>query len=375
MLPKRFTAPLLGLCVLIGPGAGAGIVVIKGRTIEVDGKPFLMRGVCYNPIPIGRDGSKPPHGDFYTRDWSALHRRDLPKMRAMGANCVRVYGWAPGADHTEFLDLAWNSGVDPIHVLIGRWVDPDTDWKSPSALAALKSDWSSIASSARDHPATLGYMVGNELNQAPWNRSLPGLWPAWNTIAGEILKQDTHHLVTTALADVSLLDHIRLAERDAPNLTVWSAQVYRGATFTTLFKDCAALSGKPLLASEFGIDAYNNRFQREYADNASLQADTVGSLWKELVANSAIASGGAVFEWSDEWWKHGPAGRHDPGGWPNGAFPDGQADEEWWGINRVVRGKPDTLEPRAVAETLKKLWTDRSVPEASGKSIGDKSAP
>jgi hypothetical protein len=296
-------------------------------------------------------------------------------MRAMGVNCVRVYGWAPGADHSEFLDLAWNDGRDPIRVLISHWVDPYTDWASPAALGALKSEWSAIALAARGHPATLGYLVGNELNQAPWNRSLPRLWPAWNEIAAAIRRHDTNHLVTTALADVALLEHIRQAERHATNLTVWCVQTYRGTGFKTLFSDYAAVSGKPLFVSEFGMDAYNTRFHREYADNASLQADVVAGLWKELVANKEIASGGAVFEWSDEWWKHGQSVHHDPGGWPNGAFPDGQADEEWWGIHRVVKGKPDSLEPRAVAETLKRLWTDQSLPEASGKSTNSKPAP
>ena len=28
-------------------------VQVNGRTLLVDGEPFLMRGVAYNPIPIG----------------------------------------------------------------------------------------------------------------------------------------------------------------------------------------------------------------------------------------------------------------------------------------------------------------------------------
>jgi hypothetical protein len=333
-----------------------GQVVITNREVRLDDQRFIMRGVCYNPTPAGQDGRRPPHGDYFTGDWRAVYRRDLPRMREMGVNCVRVYGWSATADHTEFLDLAWNGGKQPIHVLIGRWIDPYTDWRSVPAVAALKAEWAAVVQRARDHPATLGYMVGNELNQAPGNRSLPQLWPALNEIAGEIRRHDTNHLVTTALSDHELVSHLRAAERFGTNFNVLGVQVYRGAGFKGLFEEFAAASRKPLFVTEFGMDAFNARYGREFMENAQLPADVVTALWKELVKNSAIASGGAVFSWCDEWWKHGRAASHDPGGWPNGAFPDGQADEEWWGLHRVHSGNPDVLEPRAAFEALKKLW-------------------
>ncbi len=355
---------LLGLSIAVAQGWSAQ-VTIHGREVRIDGVRFQMRGICYNPVPIGHDARRPPHSDFYTRDWRALHLRDLPLMRALGVNCVRVYGWKPGADHSEFLDLAWNNGVDPIRVLVSPWVDPYTDWNSAAAVAALQKDWAAIAREVRAHPATLGYLIGNELNQAFWNRSLPRLWPAVNSIAAAIRQEDTNHLVTTALSDQALLEHIRTGDRFATNLNAWCVQTYRGTGFKTLFADYAAASGKPLFVSEFGFDAYHARFRREYADNASLPADGIASLWGEIAAATNIVSGGAVFEWTDEWWKHGRPASQDPGGWPNGAFPDGQADEEWWGLHRVVKGRanePDRLEPRAAVETLRRLWAKPSVP-------------
>ena len=133
--------------------------------------------------------------------------------------------------------------------------------------------------------------------------------------------------------------------------------MYRGNSFKGLFDDYARASNKPMFASEFGLDAWNARQGRELAENADVQADVIEALWKELERNRNIASGGAVFEWSDEWWKHGRAASHEAGGWLNGAFPDGQADEEWWGIHRVRPGTPDVLEPRAAVERLRKLWS------------------
>ncbi len=136
------------------------------------------------------------------------------------------------------------------------------------AMAALKTERAAIAREVNAHPATLGYMLGNELNQAYWNRSLSALWPAINEIAGEILRHDTNHVLTSALSDQQLVE------------------------------------------------------------NAGLKADVIESLWKELERNRRIASGGAVFEWTDE----------------------------WWGIHRLKPGSPDLLEPRAAVARLRKLW-------------------
>jgi hypothetical protein len=342
--------------------ATAGTVEVRGRSVTVDGQPFLMKGVCYAPNPIGHSGEQAPNGDFFTTHWRAVYARDLPLMRDMGVNCVRVYGWSPAADHDDFLDLAWNGGHRPIHVLINRWIDPGTDWNSPAAVAALQGEWAGIATNAMHHPGTLGYVIGNELNGAGWNPSLGSLWAALNAVAGEIRRHDTNHLVTTALSDSGLIGSIAARNAGMTNLNAWCVQVYRGDSFKTLFADYAAASGKPLFVTEFGLDAYDVRSGGEYADNAAVQGQWILKLWNELAANSAVASGGAVFEWCDEWWKAGNSALHSAGGWSNGAFPDGQADEEWWGIHRVVAGSPNAVEPRAAYGALRGAWWIPSPP-------------
>jgi hypothetical protein len=346
----------LALTAAIGP-VSAGPLSVHGREIVIDGQRFVMKGVCYSPNPIGHSGADSPRSDFYTRKWRDIYRRDLPRMREMGVNCVRVYGWGAKADHREFLDHAWNGGRQPIRVLISTWIDPQTDWTSRRAVSRLKTEWSAIARNSRKHPAVLGYLVGNELNQAPGNLSLHALWPALDEIAAAIRRVDDQHLISTALSDSELLVQLQLGERLATNLNAWCVQTYRGSSFKTLFADYARISGKPLFVSEFGVDAFDGPRRQEFPDNARVPAEWVLRLWTELRANDLIASGGAVFAWSDEWWKAGRPSSQDAGGWWNGAFPDGQANEEWWGIHRVRPGKPDVLEPRALFDLLKAAWT------------------
>lgn len=344
------------------PPAWAANVAVSGRQILVGGAPFQARGVCYSPTPIGGAGDTSPYGDFYTATYSALYSRDLPRMRQMGANCLRVYGWAPAANHTGFLNAAYNGGQRPIYVLVNRWVNPDTDWTNTTAVNAIAGEWVTLATNIMHHPAVLGHLIGNELNWSDANRQNPAFWAALNRVAGAIRQYDTNHLISTTLADVDLPGSIAACDSSMTNFNAWCVQVYRGNSFGMLFRDYAFASGKPLLVTEFGMDAYDRRVEAEYVDNAAVQAEFVVSLWNQLSANAPVASGGCVFAWADEWWKWGTPAIHNSGGWDSAAFPDGWADEEWWGIHRIFPGggsAPNVLQPRAVFDQLRALWTAR----------------
>ena len=82
------------------------------RTLELNGEPFLMRGATYSPAPIGVDVSSAASAfDFFTPDSEAIWRRDLPLMREMGMNTVRVYSLEQSTQHTAFLDLAYAHNI------------------------------------------------------------------------------------------------------------------------------------------------------------------------------------------------------------------------------------------------------------------------
>ena len=63
-----------------------------GRTLYLDGKPWLMRAVCYSPVPVGWDPDWfEPYGDFFTNDYAGIFERDIPLMAAAGVNTMRIY--------------------------------------------------------------------------------------------------------------------------------------------------------------------------------------------------------------------------------------------------------------------------------------------
>ena len=95
---------------LITPVSGSGGAdtdfVVSGRYIDLRdapvgspsmrlaaGKNFFIKGLVYWPTPIGKGVADPPMLDDALRDGSmAVWSRDLPLMRAMGANAIHVYG-------------------------------------------------------------------------------------------------------------------------------------------------------------------------------------------------------------------------------------------------------------------------------------------
>jgi hypothetical protein len=144
------------------------------------------------------------------------------------------------------------------------------------------------------------------------------------------------------------------------NLDLWSLQVYRGASFGALFTSYQAASTKPMIITEFGIDAYDNTAGTLHTNNAQVVADTFGSLWQEILLHRGVVSGGCVFSYSDEWWKGaGGVAVHDTTGFTNAMFPDRFANEEWWGIFGIQDNgsNPDRLQPRALFSRLQELWT------------------
>src|SRR6185503_2003521 len=73
------------------PLDAATVVTVSGRQILVNGEPLIVRGVRHQPTPIGENPSQaPPWGDYCSLAWGGIYVRDLPNLRRMGANVVRV---------------------------------------------------------------------------------------------------------------------------------------------------------------------------------------------------------------------------------------------------------------------------------------------
>jgi len=307
-------------------------VRIDGRRLLVDGEPFQIQGVCWNPVDRG--GVHPADLDY-----AGFVGKDAPLMQQAGINAVRTY--SPLTD-TAVLDALHSAGI---YVLNAVYIYGGDD---PSAVDGR-------VAAVKDHPAILMWVLGNE-----WNYN--GLYvgqsheqslAALNEAAARIRELDERHPIATVYGEIPAADVVEAM----PLVDVWGINAYRGLSFGDLFDRFADVSDKPMFLAEYGADAYD---ARQDAPNLSAQADATRALTEEILARSAARTpagqciGGTIFEWADEWWKDsgGSPDVQEPGGIApgGGPHPDQTFNEEWWGVVDVDRN------PRPAYDVLKQLY-------------------
>lgn len=316
-------------------GIGMPEVTVDGPGIFVDGRPFHIRGVCWNPVPKGAT-----HPDGI--DFPGLVATDADLMRAAGINVVRTY---EAITDPSVLDALAERGI---MVLNSMYVwGGDEPSVVPTRVAPVA-----------DHPAVLAWVVGNEWNynglyvDLSHEESLARL-----NEAAALLKQNAgSRPVVTVYGEVPSAETIAAM----PDIDIWGINAYRGIGFGDLFSTWASRSQKPMFLAEYGADAYNANEDRYDPES---QAEAVEALTQEIADNGfafvdgGVASGGSIFEFADEWWKDGGGSpdAHDVGGIApgGGPHPDQTFNEEWWGlvdVDRVPRPAYDAL--RAVLSSL-----------------------
>jgi len=132
-----------------------------GWVLLVDKKPFLIKGVAYNPIPPSKDYSY----NFWAH--SEILEKDAPLIKGGGFNTVRFY--APGENLQEvknFIHILYEKYG--IYTLMGSWVG---FWNSPSPYYGDKEFEDKIIAQVlemvkalKDEPGILMWVLGNENN-------------------------------------------------------------------------------------------------------------------------------------------------------------------------------------------------------------------
>lgn len=378
--------PPVGARPPVGGTAQRSVFTTSGHGILLNNQTFFGKGFCYSPSPIGADFAFQPWGDFFTPFWKETYRRDIPRMQAMGVNTIRLYTtspfiepWNPASgaqDHTDFLDLCHQNGI---YVWAAHPIESGAFRGSDAGKAAIAQGVRNLCESMKDHPAVIGFTIGNELNNGT-DRADPAWWNWLNDLAALAKSIAPDKLTMACFVDDSM-ETVRLAQSaggGASNLDVFGINSYRGTQstgFDNLFSSFDSITTRPLMITEFGCPASgrNGNAVVELPNNAKAQADYLVAHWRDIENNRNVCAGGYVFSWSDEWWKHGKPAQHDGGdaNTRNPAFPGGWGDEEWFGIHSVAVGNnrnpatpvvngrnvPDVLTSRAAYAALKALWT------------------
>jgi endo-1,4-beta-mannosidase len=298
-------------------------VKISGRQIMVNDSPYIIKGICYHPVPKGSN----------QRDFSRL-TEDLELMIEAGINTIRVY--APILEKAV-LDKIEASGLK---VIIGF------GYNQGGNFDILSGSFIDYVNQYKNHNAILFWELGNEYNYHPewFDGDIKNWYNAMNKAAQLIHENDPSHPVSTAHGE--LPDELALSL--SKNIDVWGMNVYRWDNPSTIFSQWEAISNKPMYLSEAGGDSYMtiNRDGYEEGYNEKAQADANSRILNSVFNYSEICSGVTLFSFTDGWWKAGNNDTQDPGGWaPNssGVPYDGSPNEEYWGIVDIERNKKQTF--------------------------------
>ena len=267
-----------------------------GQALYLDGRPFLVRGVCYSPVPVGNDpGYGEPWGDYFTTDFYKIFTRDIELFVRMGANTIRLYTFKTSQRHGMFLDAADAAGL----IVMGAFEIGTAEHTSLATTADREAVKGRLGRQLRlsRHRALTMWFVGNEMN-GPWQGFV-----CEDNYAEQYLKftqgecqfkdnavalmmvvdelcQVVHEegmLCTTPLAGISMPDKYTCFPTNYPgcapfgpggwikymdpmmqHIDVWSANLYPGRDFREFnFSIMASYTVRPFFVSEYGVDAYN----------------------------------------------------------------------------------------------------------------------
>jgi len=369
-----------------------------GYELFVRGKPFLIKGMIYNPAPVGQGYSYDLFSDP-AKPWL----KDGKLMQEMGVNAVRVYSCGNGdiALVREFIrDMYEKYGIYTIvGDWLGLWDQPCPEYARPEFREKTKSRVLDLVKDLKDEPGVLMYVLGNENNytfsgkiafwSSPDIEQIEGVYQKVikraeiyysfvNDLAREIKKIDSDHPVALGNGEVSMLD---VAARVCPDIDILSIISYRGKRFGNLFENIRYAFDRPVMLLEFGADAYDSYKQEEAED---IQAEYLTLQWSDIARNTTGCGneqgnclGGTLFEWTDEWWKHNEGYSPDwfvhnkEGGWSNGSYyydirvaGNMNMSEEWFGIVKLSpdqTGKGmDKRIPRKAYYLMKDIWTSKN---------------
>ncbi|WP_282056902.1 hypothetical protein [Maribacter luteus] len=312
-------------------------VTVSGRQILVNESPYLIKGICYHPVPKGSE----------KRDFGNL-TQDIAIMEEAGINTIRVY---EPIDDVVVLDQFKTAGIK---VIIGF------GYNQKGFYDIRSGSFIDYVNKYKDHDAILFWELGNEYNYHPewFNGDVKNWYSAMNNAAELIHKNDLSHPVATAHGE--LPDSLALSL--SKNIDVWGMNVYRFDDPSAIFSEWSAISPKPMYLSEAGGDSYMTITKDGYeaGNNQKAQADANTSILNAVFNNTDICSGVTLFSFTDGWWKAGNPETQDPGGWaPNstGVPYDGTPNEEFWGMVDIDRKKKETF------YEIKKIYTGLTHPK------------
>ncbi|MCX5665976.1 MAG: hypothetical protein NT036_02865 [Candidatus Omnitrophica bacterium] len=133
-----------------------------GWHLTVGGKPFFVKGVCYQYVPVGEGGLYDIFADP-REPWMT----DGKLMSGMGVNAVRFYKAGKSIPQTKKVirDLFDNFGIKTaLGHYLGFWDWPPANYADPAFRNKIKDEVVEMVKAYKDEDGILFWILGNENN-------------------------------------------------------------------------------------------------------------------------------------------------------------------------------------------------------------------
>jgi len=371
----------------------------------VDDEPYFIHGMNFAPVKVGvlpwewnwlwADENTNGIVDSFevwvdangngVRDEDEPITSDYQLMKDMGVNTIKLYITDEELQDFNYLAMRRIYKEYGIRAIIGNFFgaychgsgaswDAGTDYTIRKQRENMMASVSNLVMKLKDEPWLLAWVLGNEnnmemsgdVNATRTNASkYPETYAKFlNEVCRMIHELDPNHPVGVGNLLVGLVEYYGMY---SPELDYVGINSYIGEDgFGATWQKVKQKVNRPVCIMEYGCDAYWTK----RGPDEETQSRYIVKNWKDIVYNSAgfpgagNSIGGFLFEWLDEWWKDTLNYFEDPidkqttrGVFPM-PFPDGFAQEEWFGIMSQGEGQnsPFLRVPRKAYTDLKKIW-------------------
>lgn len=218
-----------------------------------------------------------------------------------GGNSIRTWRVDNGINTgKEILDMAWENGL---MVMMGLDVARERhgfDYNDEIGVARQLGNIKKNILELKDHPALLGWGIGNELNHGYTNKKV---WDAVNDIARMIKEVDGNHVVTTMLAGIGR-EEVEYIRDNCPYLDFISIQMYGDIINLQQRLDQAGYDG-PYLVTEWGATGHwempETKWGSPIEQSSAEKADAIRVRYEKAILSSpANCLGSYVFLWGQK---------------------------------------------------------------------------
>jgi len=338
----------------------------QGMRLLVDGKDFMINGMNWDYVPIGKNYEYSLWKQSDELIKAALDA-EMSLLKNMGVNTIRVYTgmqpkWITYVYETYGIYTMLNHTFGRYGLTINGVWTPVTEYKDSKTKILLLSEVTAMAKEYKDTPGLLLFLLGNENNYGLfWSGAETEDFPEGDEkkkFIGERLGRPMYKLMNDAAIKMKSINNnlpiaicngdllfVEIIAEECTEVDIYGTNMYRGKSFTDAFERVKKELDMPILFTEFGADAFNVISNKE---DQEMQAFYMVENWKEIYQNAAgvgksgNAIGGFTFQFSDGWWKYGQIKNlavHDSNAsWFNRGYnldvegSTNNMNEEWFGV-------------------------------------------